>query len=380
MTEAELQAIAVEPQDDSSVKITGELPYALLEAHRAAAVKHLGAHLKLDGFRPGHVPEKAIVDRLGEMALLSEMAERALAAAYPAIVEHHTLDTLGYPKIEITKLAPGNPLGFAATVAVMPAIDLPDYQSIAAKVNAGRETDDITGEEVEAQIQDVLRRKAAYERLQQNAKAHEGEPETHTHADGTVHEGPAHDEPLEDIKDLPLPELTDELVRTLGQPGQFADIADFRAKIREHLEIRKKEDNASKHRAELTDAIVEKTALALPMIMIEAELGQMFAQMEEDMKRAGITMEEYLAHVKKTKDDLRAEWKPLAEKRAKLQLILNEIAKREHIEPDAADAERQTKALLGQYKNADQKRVRTYVESVLVNEKVMQMLETAGDS
>ena len=67
----------------------------------------------------------------------------------------------------------------------------------------------------------------------------------------------------------------------------------------------------------------------LPQVLIDSELGQMFAQMEEDIKRAGLQFDDYLAHIKKTKEELAAEWKPLAEKRAKLQLVLNEIAKGE---------------------------------------------------
>jgi FKBP-type peptidyl-prolyl cis-trans isomerase (trigger factor) len=86
-------------------------------------------------------------------------------------------------------------------------------------------------------------------------------------------------------------------------------------------------------------------------------------------------MDDYLGHIKKTKDDLKAEWTPAAEKRAKLQLILNEIAKKENITPDQGQLDAQVDQLLEQYKDADAARVRIYVASVMTNEAVMKKLE-----
>lgn len=367
----------VEKLEGSKVKITGEIPHEEIEKQRSPALKTLGKNVKLDGFRPGHVPEAVLTQKLGEMAILTEMAERALAAVYPEVVKAHGLDAIGNPKIEITKIAPGNPLGFSATVYVMPAIKLADYMKIAKAENKEKGEATVTDEEVEEQIKTILRSKAAYERLQQKAAA--GEKETHTHADGTVHEGPDHDEhgrPLEDINNLEIPELTDEVVKTLGMPGQFNDVTDFRAKIREHLEIEKKREVEGKRRAALTDKIIEGSAFELPDILVETELAQMFGQMEEDIKRAGMTMEQYLEHMKKTREDLKKEWSPTAEKRARLQLVLNEIAKEEEVELDKEKLEEETKHLLEHYKNADPLRVRVYVASVLQNEAVMKLLES----
>jgi FKBP-type peptidyl-prolyl cis-trans isomerase (trigger factor) len=97
--------------------------------------------------------------------------------------------------------------------------------------------------------------------------------------------------------------------------------------------------------------------------------------MESDLERAQLKLDDYLTHIKKTKEDLKKEWVPGAEKRAKLQLVLNEIAKREKIEADPSLVDAQTDALRAQYKDADEKRVRVYVTSVLTNEAVLKKLE-----
>ena len=111
-------------------------------------------------------------------------------------------------------------------------------------------------------------------------------------------------------------------------------------------------------------------------MLIDSELNQMFAQMNEDLERSNLKMDDYLKHIKKTKEDLSAEWTPAAEKRAKLQLVLNEIAKKEEVKPDQAQLDAQVKQLTDQYKDADKHRVEIYVSSVMTNEAVMKTLET----
>ena len=379
----------ITPEENSQIKIEGEIPFAELEKHREKAIQHIGKDMEIDGFRKGNVPTKVIVEKVGEMAVLSEMAERALALAYPEALKHHNIEAIGYPQIAITKIAQDNPLGFTATVAILPEIALPNYKKIAATQNSGKASTEVSDEEVEKQIKDILRQKIAYERLQNKAQEththedgseHEGpahddtKKETHTHEDGTVHEGPAHDdEPV--VKDEELPELTDEYVKTLGQPGQFESVEDFKTKIKEHLTIEKEREVIASHRAKITDAIIEETEIALPQVLIDSELEQMFAQMNEDLTRANLQMDDYLGHITKTKENLKKEWTPAAEKRAQLQLILNEIAKKESVEPDKAQLDAQVDQLLEQYKDADEARVRVYVASVMTNEAVMKMLE-----
>lgn len=364
-------AFTATPEAGSQIKIAGEIPFSELEIERSGAIKSLGKNVKLDGFRPGHIPESVLIKHLGEMNILAEMAERAIAHMYPHILEAHNIDAIGYPQISITKIAEGNPLGFTATMAVLPAFSLPNYTEIAKGVNQTKESLEVTDADVEKQIADILRQKVAYERLQSKAAAKNV-------AEG-IDEPSADVAPIEteeDLAKLALPALTDELVATIGQPGQFATVADFKAKLREHLDIEKKRDGVAKHRAKITDAIIAATEIELPQVLIESEINQMFGQMNEDLERSNLKMDDYLTHIKKTKNDLKTEWTPAASMRAKLQLILNEIAKKEEIKPDQAQLETQVKQLTDQYKDADKHRVSVYVASVMQNEAVMKMLET----
>ncbi len=369
-------AFTVTEEPESQVKIVGEIPFAELEHERSAAIKSLGANVELDGFRKGHVPEAMLVKHLGEMHILAEMAERAIHHMYPHIVEAHKLDPIGHPKVEITKIAPGNPLGIALTVAVLPRITLTDYKATAKKLNAEKPSSEVTDEEVQAQIDEIRRQKLAYERLQAKAKKRaEAEEAKKKLGDDALPTPETIEEPETDLANTPLPELTDDFVAGLGQPGQFTNVADFTAKVREHVAIEKERSVKASHRATLTDAIITETTFTLPRILIESELHQMFAQMEDDLARSNLKIDDYLSHIKKTKDDLKTEWTPAAEKRARLQLILNEIAKAENITPKPDILEERVSALLNEYKDADPYRVRVYVASVLTNELVLEMLE-----
>ncbi len=389
----------VTKEPGSQMKIVGEIPFAELTKERSAAIKALGKNIELDGFRKGHVPEQMLIEHIGEMRILGEMAERAMAKVYPAIIKEHELDAIGYPQVQITKIAADNPLGFTITVAVVPEIKLPDYKQVAAEQNKDKESVEVTDEDLETAIKDIQRQKIAYERLQEKAAAKakadeekkdlgdvtelptpESEaakddgPETHTHADGTVHEGPAHEEP-EAVADKDIPELTDEYVKTLGRPGQFESVEDFKTKLREHLAIEKERELTAKQRAKITDAIVAVAEMDLPDVLVESELQQIKGQMEHDLHNANMKMEEYLNHIKKTEEDLVNEWRPAAEKRAKLQLVLNEIAKAEDIKPDENELKQNVDMLMQQHKDADESRVRLYVASMLTNEAVMKLLE-----
>ena len=77
----------VTKETGSQLKIVGEIPFAELEKEKNAAIKKLGQNVEMDGFRKGHVPENILMEKIGEMAILSEMAERALSKVYPEILK-----------------------------------------------------------------------------------------------------------------------------------------------------------------------------------------------------------------------------------------------------------------------------------------------------
>ena len=120
---------------------------------------------------------------------------------------------------------------------------------------------------------------------------------------------------------------------------------------------------------------MEKTKIDTPRVFVVSEQEKMLAQMKDDVKRFGMNFEEYLKRISKTEDSLRSEFEKDAEKRAKLQLILNSIAEKEEIKVPSEEIEKEASHILEHFKDADRERVHIYVESMMKNEKVLSMLE-----
>jgi trigger factor len=173
-----------------------------------------------------------------------------------------------------------------------------------------------------------------------------------------------------------LPEFNDEFVRSLGE---FKDIAEFKEKIREMIGLNKKDEAREKLRIRIADALSDATTIEIPDIMIETELNRTQGQFEDDIERMGVKLEDYLKHAKKTIEEIRKEWLPHAEKKAKLQLILNAISDAEKIKPDQKEIEAEVAHIVEHYKDADKERAAVYADTVLTNEKVFQMLEKSGE-
>lgn len=352
------ETASVKKLDKSRVEITGSIPAEVWEKFRAQALKSINQSISIDGFRKGNIPENILISKVGEMAVLEEMAELALPKAYVDILIENKIDAIGKPEIHVTKLAKGNPLEFKATTAVVPEVKLPDYKALAA-IEVGKNKhgeEKATDKEIEEAILRIRRTHAS----------HEG----HDHSKMSAEE---HEKAVE----AAMPELTDEFVRKFGD---FKDIPDFRAKLAVMIAENKKDEAKEKTRIRIADAIADKAAVELPDIMVESELHRTEAQFSADIERMGVKLDDYLKHAKKSLEDVRKEWRPLAEKKAKLQLVLNEIAKAEKIAPSKEEVEAEVAHILQHYKDADRESAAIYAETVLTNEKVFQFLESTEKS
>jgi FKBP-type peptidyl-prolyl cis-trans isomerase (trigger factor) len=328
---------SVKPLEKSRVEIVGSIASEVWEKHRSDALKHINEHITIDGFRKGMVPENVLIAKVGEMGVLEEMAELALSKAYLDIIIDNKIDAVGKPEIQLTKLAKGNPLEFKIITAVVPEIKLPDYKKISQKEVAKQNTEDV--KVTEKDIEDTITRI-------RKSRAVEAD----------------------------LPDLTDAFVKTLGD---FDDVPDFKNKLSTMVAEEKRRTAQEKTRIHIADTIADATKTELPDIMIESELHRTETQFNADIERMGVKLDDYLKHAKKTIDEIRAEWRPHAEKKAKLQLILNTIAQKEKIKPDAAEVEAEVNHIVEHYKEADREHAAAYAETVLTNEKVFQFLENS---
>ncbi|MEK9178040.1 MAG: trigger factor [Patescibacteria group bacterium] len=135
-------SVVLKQSEKSTIEIAGSISAEIWEKYRVQALKNVNESITIDGFRKGMVPENILIAKVGEMALLEEMAEMAISKAYFDIIIDNKIGAIGRPNIQLTKLAKGNPLEFKIVTAVIPEVELPDYKKIAQEEIRKRNPDD----------------------------------------------------------------------------------------------------------------------------------------------------------------------------------------------------------------------------------------------
>ena len=341
----------------SEVEIEVSLPADFLASARKKAIEMIGLSLDISGFRKGHVPENVVVERVGEGKILEEASDILLREHFPKIIGQEKLDIIGRPKISVTKLALHNPFEFKATFAVLPEIEMPDYKKIAAssKQLVANEEPKVEDKEVEEVLLQIRKNKAHFD-------WHKSHPEDKSH-----------DHKALDLeKEENLPALNDEFAKAAGN---FKDLSELKEKIKQNIIEEKKFKEVEKRRATIMEELLKNTEIDLPEVLIESEVEKSLAQMKDDVVRAGAKFEDYLAHAKKTEDDMKKDLRGSSEKKAKIQLIFNKIAEAEKLEPNKEILENEVKKIMELYKDASPESARIYVSTILLNTEVLKLLE-----
>ena len=365
---------------DSEVELTGEIPAETVAPYREKALTLLSAGLEMPGFRKGHVPADMALKRLGETSVLEEAVELFMRDFYPDLVDVHVPTALGRPDIRITKLAPGNPVGITIVTSVYPTIELPkDWK----KVGEGIEIEtvaDILDAEVDEALTSIRRAHAKAQNQQETesvsadggAPQRDGARTEQISSKKSEYPEAAADAESKLAEPENLPELSDEFAKSLGK---FEGVEDLKQKIKENMKSEKEQKARDTRRGKVVDALIEKVKIDVPSIFVESELEKILGQMREDTQRFGLSFEDYLQRVGKTEEQIRADFRDQASKRAKLQLTLNKIAEEEKIEADEEKVETELKHALEHFPDARPDLVKIHIQTVLRNEKVLQLLE-----
>lgn len=340
----------------SQIEITLTIDWETFSSFEAKAFDKMAKFLDIDGFRKGMVPADVAKKHITDAILLPEMAELALSEWYPKIAMEEKLEVIGRPMVSITKLARDNELGFTIVSAVVPELTLPDYKKIAKGV-AKEAAPAVEEKDVEKVIND-LREMRAYGHVHNHGE--DADP-----VDAAAEHGHTEE----------LPEVNDEFAMSFGS---FANVAEMKEKIKENLVKEKEMEASGKWRAQVMEQLADATEVDLPDVLIESEQDKMLAQIEGDIARAGFTLDQYLAETKKTREEIKAEYKDEAIKRAKTELVLFTIAREEKLRPTEDEIKAQAATLVSMYPGADQARAEAYAEMVLTNEKVFALLENSS--
>lgn len=410
----------------SSVELSVEVSVEKMKPYLVRAAESLSREHKVPGFRPGKLPYDMAVQQFGSMAIYEEAVDQAVRDMYVRAVREQNIKTVGSPQINVTKLAPENPLVFTATVAILPNVTLPDFTTITigkrvVKI-AKEDTDRVMNDLRKMQPKEILVDRAAektdkvivdLDLTRERVPIDGGQARDHhiyLNEDyyfpsvrealigmkkGDVKEFPIefpkdHTQKLlagtivdakvavKDVYSVELPELDDTFAKALGQ----TDIPALRTIVEGNLkdEATKKANDAEE--IEMLDATIAKAKIdELPEILITGEAHRMIDELEHGVQRQGLTFDEYLKSIKKTRDQIFLDMAPEAVKRVKIALLTRAVADHAKVEVDDAEVDAEVQAQLKRYENEPEfkdriqsEEAREYVRATLRNRKVIQWL------
>ncbi len=335
---------------DCEVSLEIEVKSDALNKLKDEAVKRIGESVKIDGFRPGNIPAKVIVEKVGEYAIYEEATRMFIDINFVTILQDGKHFPINQPNISITKLTPGADAEIKIEFAVAPEIDVADYKKIAKKYNEEKTEikEDVTDTEIDTVILN-LQREVAHHEYHQNHDDHD-----HSHGE------------------LELPEVDENFAKKVGP---FQTVDEMKKMIKENLSQNKNQREKEKGRIKLIDEVIEKSKIKYPEFLLRSEQSIMLEELKADVAQSGQPFGDYLKMINKTEDDVKEERKEMADKRVKTQLVLSKIANVEKLKADESNVNNQVADILKMHVNADKDNVRMFVERFELNQLVWKMLE-----
>ncbi len=393
------------------------------------AVEKISSKIEIKGFRPGKAPKNIVEKNVGKEKIWHEATHDAIEDTYPRVIKESELFIISQPEIDIIISTPNNPFVYKATVSVLPEVKLPDYKSITKKSLKDKKEIKVEKKEVE-KILDTIRKTRAKTVLvnrevkdgdeveidfsgkldgvdQEGIKGEKakiivgekkfiqgfeeqligmkkGEEKTITVKMSNPQDGNERDIDFDvkvlEVYERQLPEINEEFAKSLGD---FTNPNDLNKKIEENVKLEKEQKEKERLRVKIIEEIGKESSVDIPEIMIEREIDNMFHEFEHQLSQSGMKIEDYLKQIKKTKEEIAKDWEDRAKKRIMTALILQKIAKEEGVKVSEEEVQKESESYLNRIhdpktkKELDIERLKVYIEDLLQNEKVFELLENS---
>ncbi len=144
----------------------------------------------------------------------------------------------------------------------------------------------------------------------------------------------------------------------------------------EKLRQEKERIEKERLRQEILEKIAGDCQIDIPEILVESEEKRMLENLKgQVLQMLGMSFEEYLKKLNKTEKELADSFAPEAQKRVKNSLVLREIEKQENIEVQEKELADEMAEISKHNPGLDKHQLKDYTESVIRNEKTLQLLE-----
>jgi len=357
----------VEKLSPTRVRINVEVPFTELEPEIDKAFKQLAKQIRLPGFRPGKAPRKLLEARVGRGAVLEQVVNDALPGRYSEAVTAESLQPIGQPEIEITKLEDNDELVFTAEVDIRPEIDLPDLATLKITVDPISVSD----EEVATELENLQKRFGTLTGVERAAEdgdfvsidlsaTVDGEDVPEANTEGLSHElgsgqliegldeaiigleegesrvftttlvaGDHADQEaqvtvtVKSIKVRELPELDDDFAQLASE---FDTIEELRSSLSEQVARAKRVQQAEQIRDKAIEELLEQVEVPLPEKVVQAQVDDTLHNAIHGLDHDESNFEDALKEQGSSREEFDADNRTNAEKAIKTQLLMDAIA------------------------------------------------------
>ncbi|MBI1211562.1 MAG: trigger factor [Alphaproteobacteria bacterium] len=364
-------------------------------------LESMKGQINLKGFRPGKVPVAHLKRTYGK-AMMGEIVQETVAEAGQKAVEERSLKPAMSPQVQmvspVEKVVEGaEDLVFTLGVDLMPDFTPADMSTISLV----RPVSEVADEDVMESLKRLASQQRTFEPKGEDAAAVDGDQVTIDFVgkiDGIPFEGgtaensqlilgsgsfiPGFEEQLKGAKagearqvNVTFPEnypaahlagkfATFDVTVKEVMRGVDAEVDDSLAmklgldsldKLRDAARMQLDAEHLRASRAHLKrallDALDSAHSFELPPAMVEAEFGQIWNQVEQDIKSGNLADEDKT----KSEDELRAEFRRIAERRVRLGLLLSEIGRINGVQVTQEELNRAVVAQARQYPGQEQR-------------------------
>ena len=363
--------------DEVTKQISVTVPQERVAKEYETSVKSVSRTAQIKGFRPGKVP-RHMVERLMGDRIRYDVANRLINEGLRGAFEEHKLEVVGEPEVDLKEMEPAKALEFTAKVALYPQPSIANYLNrsieVVKRVVGEKEVAESLERlrEARAELKPIEDRKIAEKgdvvALSVSIQADGGEfsrPEPFVDELGsgklsaeveaqvagmTVNDSkeisvvaPAdHANPemagknlvykvtLHGIFTKNMPELTDELVKTLGLDVETVDA--LKAKAQEQLTKQAEEDMKNEAQGALLDLLVKENPFKVPQVLVDEEIRGIvarygFSGRDVDPQTIDIT-------------PFRAQFEEFALNRIRCAIIIDRVGSTEEIKVEEADRDK----------------------------------------
>jgi len=416
-----------EKKENNKVSFSFQLAAEDFEKAVQQAYLRNRSKFNIPGFRRGKAPRKIIELNYGEGIFYEDAINSLLPEAYEKAVRELELEPVDTPDINIEEINKGEPITVKVQVDVKPEVKLGDYKSIELEKVEYNVTDEMVEHELKHVQEDNARlihvdrpvkegdlltidfkgfvddeqfpggTAEGYqlevgsntfipgfeEQLIGKNKGEEVEikvtfPEEY-HEESLAGKDAIFKVAIHEIREKELPELDDEFAKDVSE---FDTLEEYKESIRAKLEEELKAREAFERENLVIEKAMEISEVDIPNGMIETQIDNELRQFDFRLRSQGLELQQYLELTGSKIEDLREQFREIAEKRVKADLVLEAIAKAESIEVTEEDIDEELRKLAEQYRAEDvekfvedmKKGDLEYIKAGIVNSKVVDLL------